>query len=97
MTSKEFLNLFFGLKSDTEKLKVRNRDAEGLTSVNLHKTYFSPSNKASFFELHFGYEKKIWTLEELIAVLLDSSADTEILNVDSLKIVSNDEGKWIQV
>lgn len=97
MTSKEFLDLFFGLKRDTEKLKVRNRDAEGLTSMNLHTTYFSPSNRASFFELHFESGPEIWTLEELIAVLLDSSADTEILNVENLKIVSNDEGKWLQV
>lgn len=97
MTSKELLYLSFGLKRGTEKLKVRNRNAEGLTVIKLRKTYFSPSNKASFFEFDFSSGPEVWTLEELTAVLLDSSSDTEILNVNRLHIVSNDEDKWIEV
>lgn len=97
MTAKEFLKLAFRQRAGSENLKVVNhKDGAGLTAVNFRKTYFSPTDHGSFYELDFGPGPAIWTLGELTSILLNTDVDATI-NADCCKLGGNTTEKWVEV
>lgn len=97
MLVKDFLKKAFMLRAGSDDLIVhRYNDGAPLTVVNLRKTYFSPTEYSSVFELDFNTVPSAWTLGELTKVLLTATLGGEI-NVDKCEIGGNATDKWIEV